>query len=519
MIWQYFTNEQLCILAASTLCLLFSYLLFDIGYKPLSIVLLFAGSLLVGYFAAILDPFLNIWDEQYHALVAKNLSMNPLMPVLIRNPLLPVDYTQWISCHVWLHKQPLFLWQMALSIKILGPTVLAVRLPSIIMHAIIPLFIYRIGKNTVDERSGMLGGIFFAMAFFPLELTSGYIPTEHNDIAFLFYVTASIWAFSEYIRSKNIFWAILTGVFSGGAVLVKWLTGLLVFSGWTVWLLLDEYARKNRKYWYAYLMSIIACLMVFIPWQIYITMAFPRESAYEYAYNSQHFFRVVEGHGGDALFHLRAIYQLYGSGDLMPYLVAFSLVLLVLKTREVAFRWSVPVWIVLIYTFFTLAATKMTAFTIVTSSVVFLGFGLMISRFLSWSKKYLINRKVHLSVSMIVILLVCWLFLNLNDIANNHTRKDRIGRGRHHLNSTQVQFLQQLNGKLPANTVIFTDWFSGNIPIMFFTDYISYKKIPDDQTIKEVIKKGYRVALLCDSIPATMLNRQDVQIIPYKMTK
>jgi 4-amino-4-deoxy-L-arabinose transferase-like glycosyltransferase len=81
-----------------------------------------------------LDHFLILWDEQYHALVAKNMLKNPFKPTLYPVELLDYDYRNWSANYIWLHKQPLFLWQIALSLKIFGTTELAVRLPSILLH-------------------------------------------------------------------------------------------------------------------------------------------------------------------------------------------------------------------------------------------------------------------------------------------------------------------------------------------------------------------------------------------------
>src|SRR4051812_1318969 len=78
-----------------------------------------------------LDPFLHEWDECFHALVARNMMDHPLVPMLRKGQLLPYDYQQWVGNTVWLHKQPLFLWQMALSMKLFGVSEFALRLPSI----------------------------------------------------------------------------------------------------------------------------------------------------------------------------------------------------------------------------------------------------------------------------------------------------------------------------------------------------------------------------------------------------
>src|SRR5690606_2197726 len=78
-------------------------------YKKWGILLLCVGSGLLAYFMASLDPFLNLWDEQQHALVAKHMADRPFYPTLYDRPLIGYDYKMWIANHVWIHKQPLFL--------------------------------------------------------------------------------------------------------------------------------------------------------------------------------------------------------------------------------------------------------------------------------------------------------------------------------------------------------------------------------------------------------------------------
>ena len=60
-------------------------------------------------FSSLLDPFLNLWDERFHALVAKNLMNHPLMPTLYDDPVVSMAYDRWDRATIWLHKQPLFL--------------------------------------------------------------------------------------------------------------------------------------------------------------------------------------------------------------------------------------------------------------------------------------------------------------------------------------------------------------------------------------------------------------------------
>jgi len=114
-------------------------------HKTPALVLLVLGALFIRLFISFMDPFLHGWDEQFHALVAKNLMNDPFKPLLLKDPLLPYSYKNWTENHIWLHKQPLFLWQIALSFKLFGPTEFALRLPSILMSTFVIVFIYKRG--------------------------------------------------------------------------------------------------------------------------------------------------------------------------------------------------------------------------------------------------------------------------------------------------------------------------------------------------------------------------------------
>ena len=120
--------------------------LFSFNKIKAAILLLVSASFFIGLFFALVDPFLHLWDEQFHALVSKNLSKHLLKPTLFETPILDYDYKAWYANHIWLHKQPLFLWQMALSQLIIGHTELGIRFPDVIMHTILTFIVFDIGK-------------------------------------------------------------------------------------------------------------------------------------------------------------------------------------------------------------------------------------------------------------------------------------------------------------------------------------------------------------------------------------
>ena len=106
--------------------------------------------------------------------------------MLYVNPVLDYDYKLWCCNHIWLNKQPLFLWQMALSMKVFGINEFGLRFPSALLGAIQVLLVYRIGSIALSRRVGYIAAFLFALNHFNLELTSGSFGRDHNDLVFAF---------------------------------------------------------------------------------------------------------------------------------------------------------------------------------------------------------------------------------------------------------------------------------------------------------------------------------------------
>jgi len=346
------------------------------GRQQLAVGLLMGAALLLRLLMAGLDPFLHDWDERYHAVVARNLLLDPFKPMLRAEPLLPYDYRTWCCNHVWLHKQPLFLWQMALSMKVFGVSELALRLPSALLGSLVLWPVYRLGCLVFrDQLTGYLGAGLVALAYYQLELVSGALGMDHNDVAFLAYVTGSIWAYYEYRASARPGgWLLLTGALAGAAVLCKWLPGLLVYAAWGLDLL--QLSRPGRpRFWSRLwpelgrlLASLAVAAAVALPWQFYSAWRFPRESAYERAYNTRHFTEALEGHAHAWYYHFGMLPVHYG---LILGLIGLGVVLSLRRPYR-AGAWPLLLLIALIYLFFTLAATKMYSYTYVVSPLLLL---------------------------------------------------------------------------------------------------------------------------------------------------
>jgi len=88
------------------------------GQYRTALFLILVASLTLRLYAAS-DRCLHMWDERYHALVAKHLITHPLTPTLFESPVLDYDLTNWTANHVWLEKGPIPLWALSGSLAAL----------------------------------------------------------------------------------------------------------------------------------------------------------------------------------------------------------------------------------------------------------------------------------------------------------------------------------------------------------------------------------------------------------------
>jgi 4-amino-4-deoxy-L-arabinose transferase-like glycosyltransferase len=473
-----------------------------------SVIFLFLSGLSVRLFMSFLDPWLNGWDEVYHALVAKNMAKHPLLPTLYDEPLFKLGST-WVGCHVWLHKQPLFLWQMASSIKLFGNTVFAARLPSEIMSALSILIIYDIGRRMLNKEAGYFSALVYAFAYFPLELACGAACNDHNDTAFIFYITASIWAWMRYIEKPSYKRAILVGVFAGCAILVKWLAGLLVFAGWGVALLQKTISNKHkatdnwqlisRSYLWIHLLIafLVSCLLV-LPWQLYIFHAFPYHALDEMSLNSKHFTEVVENHGGPWHYHFDQVRYIYasfndamkqdasGGNIFMRYATAWilliCLIFLLVKLPSAVHRIFVLTSILVVYIFFSLAATKMMTFTYIVSPLIFIAIGNAIYFFYrkDWTKYHWISAAFTLTL--------IYQFLYPEKIASDH-----LANNKYQVSRDFVSGLKRLEKEFDTqHEVLFNLHYNTSAQIQYFTNIKCYTFIPWPEMLDVIVKQGYR---------------------------
>jgi 4-amino-4-deoxy-L-arabinose transferase len=279
---------------------------------------------------------------------------------------LPYDYRYWNQNYVWLHKQPLALWVMADSIKLLGTTVFAVRLPSLLFSCLGVWLTYRIGCLLFTTRIGLLAALLHTTNGYLLEAASGRVATDHVDTLFVVLVEAGVYAALCHLRSHSRLSLLFTGLLCGLAVLTKWLTGLLPLAVLAAGLLYYRVALRELIGKLA--LSALLVALVALPWQLYILHAFPTEATFEYRYNSRHLWEALEGHAGGPLWHLNKLRIVFGETVFIALgLIGYRL----LQKRD----WSLlalTVYLLLPLLFVSLVATKMVGYLAVAYPAVFL---------------------------------------------------------------------------------------------------------------------------------------------------
>jgi 4-amino-4-deoxy-L-arabinose transferase-like glycosyltransferase len=307
----------------------------------------------------------------------------------------------------------------------LGCTEFAVRLPSILLHSGLVLLIYRIGSLSFDRRVGLIGAILFAVAQYPLELVCGRYSTDHNDIAFMFYVTASLWALLEYKRSKNLGWVYLISVFSGFAVLTKWIVGLVVFICWWMSIIAGRAGNKKEESSLNQdvtdsLKAFTVAVLIFMPWKIFTFLRYQAEYVWEFKYNASHFNSIIENHSGDYSFHWNALNNIYGGGELVPLFVLLSVCFGIYKLRDRGTKVILVTFILVIFLFYTIAAKKMISYTVICTPIVFLCIGQSLSSSIAFFTQRFQGLLLEKGILLLVITSLSLLLLDYDKVMREH---------------------------------------------------------------------------------------------------
>lgn len=399
-----------------------------------------------------------------------------------------MDYDRWDRYHIWLHKQPLFLWQIALSFKIFGVSEFALRLPNVVLGTILVLITYRSGKLLVNKQVGYVSGLLMISTIYLLELIAGRQELEHNDFTFLVYISLSIWSFIEYYYTKKKIWIYLIGLFSGMAILCKWLVGLLVYFGWFVLRIMQKKIKlsKNKDI----VISLFVTILISLPWQILTLLWYPTEAISAYKFNSLHFTIPLEGHGGDFWYHFDMFNTIYGK--IASFLIIPAFIIFLKKGNDKKLINSLFIMVIIVYLFFSLAATKMPSFSIIVSMIIFIAFASLFDYIINYFNQFIkkVNIK-HIIFSLSIIAIVLLKF-DVEFLQEKHTLWKEDNRYTRMLSHNKEVF-KSLD--LSSNTVLFNVKGRHYIEAMFYTGLPAYNFVPSFEQYQDIKNKERNVAI------------------------
>lgn len=191
---------------------------------------------------------------------------------------------------LWNTKPPLLIWLQALSLGALGPTEVAVRLPSLLASLGVVGMLYLVGRRLGRPGIGLLAGAL--LVTMPGYRGPHLARSGDYDALLCFWVLGQLlatYAYAETGRRRYLFWA--AGAV-GGAVLTKSVAGLLGVPSLGLYLLLEKKlgaTLRQPAFWAAVAVGLAGpvCYYLLREWALpgYLTAVWDNELGGRYAHD------------------------------------------------------------------------------------------------------------------------------------------------------------------------------------------------------------------------------------------
>ncbi|MEA3480152.1 MAG: glycosyltransferase family 39 protein [Bacteroidota bacterium] len=335
-------------------------------------------------------------------------------------------------------------------------------------------------------------------------------PTANNDVAFLFYVSASIWAWLKYIKSGKFYWIVFIGAFAGAAILCKWLSGLLVYLAWGIYNM-QRYQFSVKKY-LPLLISLLITALVVLPWQFLIFTWHPAEAKYELNYNFRHFSEVIEGHSGNIWYHFDNMKLLFGR--FIQVLILPALAVFYIKSNDKKLALSFLAMPIFVYLLYSLSATKMPSYPILVAIPIYVCIAYLIYVIYELLSKKISIKWLPVAVAGLLLLAIAWSNLRILEFSRIHAKDTDRARQLMHNKSIFIS----LNSQLPDNTIIFNVKGRHYVDCMFYTNYTAYNFIPSETQYASLKALNIPIAIFkAERLPAHLLTDEELIIIDKEL--
>jgi 4-amino-4-deoxy-L-arabinose transferase len=351
------------------------------------------------------------------------------------------------------------------------------RLPSVLLSTAAIVLTFLIGRMLFDDRTGLLAASFHAVNAFLISLASGRRVADHVDTSLLFFFELAVWLGLHASRSWTA--AVCCGAAVGLGFLAKSVPALLVipviFAAMTLTIPWRVAAVRT-----AAATSIAVCVAA--PWTIYSWWRFPVEAAWEARYTLLHISQTLEGMAGGPLSYLRDFPRFFGELTILSIGLAAWYAL---RHRKATHELSVAgIWIVVPYLLFSIAATRLPAFVMVSAPAIFL-----VHAWVWWTLR---DRLPHLGSAArtgLVVLLALMAAAPARHLFEPTSVLERRDR-----DPAAYRALRQLPEQIgPGDAVIFN--MPLDIEAMFYTPYTAYASLPTERQARRLAAAGRRVII------------------------
>ncbi|MBL7930376.1 MAG: glycosyltransferase family 39 protein [Bacteroidia bacterium] len=403
------------------------------------------------------------------------------MPTLYENPVVPYDYKQWASNHVWLHKQPFPLWLITISYYLFGVSELATRIPSILFSTFSVYLTYLIGKRFFNKKTGLLAAWFHATNGLIIELVAGRIATDHYDTMFLILIELGVWFIIRFQDRKKPAYLILSAICIAAAILTKWLPALIIYP---IWYLFTKNEQSNgvitgvKQKISNFFLHLFLVVLFAGSWQVYILKSYPKEAHWEYYHQFLHMVTTLDKQTGGFFYFFNRLFVSYN--ELIFLILGFACYKII-KRQQIHFVYaSLLVWILLPVLFFSFLPTKMQGYILFVAPAVFI-----LSADYFFKLKEMPGNKRQLR--LYALLQFCIIVLPLRYTIERMKFFESYERSR-----VWVEELKgiRINHKADS-TVLFN--FPYPIEAMFYTGFTAYESLPDSVQIENIKARGYTV--------------------------
>jgi len=252
---------------------------------------------------------------------------------------------------------PLYVWLTTMSFGAFGVSEFDARFLSTVFGGLTLLVIYRIGKQLGDARLGFFAALLFGLNPF----VTFYARQGQFDTTLVFFFSLAVLFLLRAEKEQSSKDALFAGIAVGAALMTKLYVGLGIPLVYCLWIILKPSERRAES-WKRFGVSLIAAIIVALPWHLYMTIAHGEGDPLFFLRASALFERSLYGVEGnvkplEVLYFFNQLFVLFPAG------VAWFGHGLFAAVREKKADWyMLAVWFLVFFLVFSLMRTKLAVY-------------------------------------------------------------------------------------------------------------------------------------------------------------